>query len=123
MKIAKDLLTTIIILVIIIIITLVTYYITNYSTANYNNYNNYNKNQNSIERFGINTTQLQNTIPLIANSVKDGYDKMKKIRFKTIDNQIKLDNLGARINKLLDNIQNTYNLVNNQSLKMPMTFY
>ena len=117
MKIAKNLLTTIIILVIIIIITLVIYYITYYSTANYN------KKQNSIERFGINTTQLQNTIPLIANSVKDGYDKMKKIRFKTIDNQIKLDNLGARINKLLDNIQNTYNLVNNQSLKMPMTFY
>jgi len=120
MKIAKDLLTTIIILVIIIIITLVTYYITNYSTANYNNYN---KKQNSIERFGINTTQLQNTIPLIANSVKDGYDKMKDSRFKTIDNQIRLDNVGARINKLLDNIQNTYNLVNNQSLKMPMTFY
>ena len=107
MKITKDLLTTILILVIIIIITLVIYYI----TANYN------KKQNSIERFGI------NTIPLIANSVSSGYDQMNISRVGTIDNQIRLDNLGARINKLLDNIQNTYNLVNNQSLKMPMTFY
>ena len=69
------------------------------------------------------TIRTMTTIPLIANSVKNGYNKMNDSRFETIDNQIRLDNLGARINKLLDNIQNTYSMVSNQSLKMPMTFY
>ena len=63
------------------------------------------------------------TIPLIEKSVISGYNKMNNSRFGTIDNQIRLDNLGIRINKLLGNIQNTYSMVINKSLNSPMTFY
>ena len=48
---------------------------------------------------------------------------MNESRFSTIDNQSRLDNLSTRINKLLGNIQNTYNMVNNQNQINPMTFY
>ena len=83
-------------------------------------YVNHNKGKQITEKFDMKSTF--NTA--LSNSLNEGYNKINTSRFNTIDNQIRLDNIASRVNKLLDTIQSTYNVVNNQtSQKNPITFY
>ena len=85
---------------------------------NNNNKNNNNNNINNIDFFTPSATSFQT--PII-NELKSSYNKMNKNRFKTIDNQIRLDNISKRINKLFDNMQITYNMTNQKTNSI--TFY
>ena len=66
-------------------------------------------NKNKIyldENFAITTP---NILPPISNVIGYGYNSLNVNRFNAINNQIRLNKLNTRVNKLLENIQNTYN--------------
>jgi hypothetical protein len=68
-----------------------------------------------------NNTQYLNNIQ---NQLDNGYTMLNNNRFTIIDNQLRLDNLNARINKLLDNINNLNNESDYKNLKKDdITFY
>jgi hypothetical protein len=65
-----------------------------------------------------------NIITPITNSLQNGYTQLNEKRFTTIDNQIRLDNVNTRVNKLLENIQKIYNINNSPIIANDnMTFY
>ncbi len=61
----------------------------------------------------------------IQNQIDNGYSMLNNNRFTIMDNQLRLDNLNSRINKLLNNIQKINNISNNQNTPQPsdLSFY
>lgn len=85
-------------------------------------------NKNKNENFGITTipnTTMANILPPISNAIGSGYNALNVNRFNAIDNQMRLNKLNTRINKLLENIQKTYNMnnMNNKLNANPVKFY
>ena len=82
------------------------------------------------------TTQAPTTTPFttipyntqylrtIQNQIDNGYSMLNNNRFTIMDNQLKLDSLNSRVNKLLSNI-NKINNISNQDKTQPnnLTFY
>jgi hypothetical protein len=67
-------------------------------------------------------TEHFDLLPAISSAMDAGYQRLNIKRFDTLDNQIRLDNLNQRVNKLLDNIQQSYKL-SHKAVSNPMTFY
>lgn len=87
-----------------------------------------NKSKNENENFAITTipnTTLANILPPISNAIGSGYNALNVNRFNALDNQMRLNKLNTRINKLLENIQKTYNMnnMNNKLNVNPVKFY
>ena len=55
-------------------------------------------------------TTLVNILPDISSVINSGYNKLNTNRFEALDNQIRLDNLNTRVNKLVENIQKVFNM-------------
>jgi hypothetical protein len=66
-----------------------------------------------------NTQYLRN----IQDQLDNGYSMLNNNRFTIMDNQLRLDNLNSRINKLLNNIQKINNMSNIQIQPNNLTFY
>ena len=67
-----------------------------------------------------NTKYLTN----VKNQLDNGYTMLNNNRFTIMDNQLRLDTLNQRINKLLNNINNLNNVSNQENLKKnEITFY
>jgi hypothetical protein len=89
-----------------------------------------NRTKNNNENFAITNpiistipnTTIMNIIPSISNAINSGYNNINKNRFDILDNQIRLNQLNTRVNKLLENIQKTYNITNKPSVN-PIKFY
>ena len=68
-------------------------------------------NKNKNENFAITTpntnTTIANILPPISNVIGYGYNSLNVNRFNAINNQIRLNKLNTRVNKLLENIQIT----------------
>ena len=84
-------------------------------------------NRTSNERFTTPNTTIPNTtianiLPPIATEINNGYNNLNDKRFATLDNQMRLDKLNDRVNKLLENIQQSFKLVDKPTAN-PMTFY
>jgi hypothetical protein len=62
-------------------------------------------NKNKNENFAITTP---NILPPISKVIGYGYNSINVNRFNAINNQMRLNKLNTRVNKLLENIQNTY---------------
>ena len=77
------------------------------------------------ENFAITTipnTTMANILPPISNAIGSGYNALNINRFNSIDNQMRLNKLNTRINKLLENIQKSYNMSNKPNAN-PVKFY
>jgi len=68
-----------------------------------------------------NTQYLKN----IQNQFDSGYSMLNNNRFTIMDNQLRLDSLNSRINKLLNNIKKINNASNNKNKQQQnnLTFY
>jgi len=91
------------------------------------------RNRYSLEQFNITTppptttspppTTLVNILPDISSVINSGYNKLNTNRFEALDNQIRLDNLNVRVNKLVENIQKEFNMENNSTNISQIPFY
>jgi len=82
-------------------------------------------NKSKNENFAITTipnTTMANILPPISNAIGSGYNALNINRFNSIDNQMRLNKLNTRINKLLENIQKSYNMSNKPNAN-PVKFY
>ena len=80
-------------------------------------------NKASNEKFDTTpNTTIANILPPITEEINKGYNIINDNRFATLDNQIRLDKLSNRVNKLLENIQQSYKLIDKPALN-PITFY
>lgn len=88
-----------------------------------NNLNNLkNTKKEGFDNTTIPATTIANILPPIKDAINSGYNAFNVNRFATIDNQIRLDKLNTRVNKLLSDIQKSYNLTNKDNANQ-MTFY
>jgi len=69
------------------------------------------------------TTTRATVLSEISNALNFNYNKLNTNRFNSIDTQIRLDNLNARVNKLLKNIQKAFSMDDETSTSNQIAFY
>ncbi len=111
------------VIVIVVISIIVKIYI--YNRWGYSRWGYYQGDRN-VEKFAVTTAPItiqSSVLSDISNSLKSDYNKLNTNRFGAIDNQIRIDNLNTRVDKLLGNIQQVFNMDNKSSNTNQMTFY